>query len=636
MLPLNQAPHNVAVKTFVFIWLAAIALSGCGGGGGGSTAPGSSLAAAPAINGADGDLIISEVASNYFSNDVAWLEVYNPGALPVALGAYTLRSSYLDQGSSISVSAPLSFVLPDVAVPSNGYLVIAAKTYDRLQNNAQMVYVKNGARVPFWGANGFVELVKEGASKDFVRFGTSAVEPLTPAAWSGANVAAMPSGANEHGKSIVRLAAGGIADTNSAADWALVNFATPAGLNDVAAGVTDSDQDGIPDSAKAQGGTYAGMDLYAMGARPGRRDIFVEVDYMQGADPALAPRREAMQKLVDAFAAKNIAVHFDTGPLYSPAFDPALFNLDGGNPVNFAACVELATSAAGAADGCTSFYDYKSANFDLRRNLVFHYALFANSLNLDGSAGPSGVAELSGNDLIVSMGGYGFSTGSNSGLNLLINLQAGTLMHELGHNLGLRHGGNENVNYKPNHYSVMNYMYQFAGLSATPDSAYAAERYYLANGLKGKTLCNLVENSPCTSGFIMSYSSGNGMPLDENNLSEAANIGHGSAAGAYADWDGSNSLTSGAIARNINPLDDNGKSLLKDYDEWANLAVSFSRGRSGNNYGVSMTTNTQASPAARTNPMNQHPRHAIREAPLPAVIHATIRELHGGKHRGHK
>ena len=42
--------------------------------------------------------------------------------------------------------------------------------------------------------------------------------------------------------------------------------------------------------------------------------------------------------------------------------------------------------------------------------------------------------------------------------------QAGTFMHELGHNLGLRHGGVDNVNCKPHHLSVMNYAYQFPNI----------------------------------------------------------------------------------------------------------------------------------------------------------------------------
>ena len=39
-----------------------------------------------------------------------------------------------------------------------------------------------------------------------------------------------------------------------------------------------------------------------------------------------------------------------------------------------------------------------------------------------------------------------------------------TIVHELGHNLLLRHGGFENCNYKPNYNSVMNYQYQFPGV----------------------------------------------------------------------------------------------------------------------------------------------------------------------------
>ena len=40
-------------------------------------------------------------------------------------------------------------------------------------------------------------------------------------------------------------------------------------------------------------------------------------------------------------------------------------------------------------------------------------------------------------------------------------------MHELGHNLGLRHGGVDNTNCKPHHVSVMNYAYQFP--NSVPD-----------------------------------------------------------------------------------------------------------------------------------------------------------------------
>ncbi len=38
--------------------------------------------------------------------------------------------------------------------------------------------------------------------------------------------------------------------------------------------------------------------------------------------------------------------------------------------------------------------------------------------------------------------------------------QAATFMHELGHTLGLGHGGGDSINFKPNYISVMNYIWQ--------------------------------------------------------------------------------------------------------------------------------------------------------------------------------
>ena len=571
--------------------------------------------------------MISEVATNYYSNDVAWLEVYNASNAPALLSRYRLRSSHIELQSGTTSFTPVTFELPAVTVPAGGYLLIAARTSDALQNNAQMVYVKNGSAVPFWNASGSIELVRDDVTADFVRFGTSTAAPLSDGAWNGGNVPALPSGPDEHGKSIVRLASRGMKDNDAAADWVLVNFATPAGMNDVAPGVIDSDLDGIPDSAKVSGGTYAGLDLYAMGARRGRRDIFLEVDYMTGNDAGTIPRREALQKMESAFAAKGIAMHIDAGNLYAPTFDPGAYNLGGGNAVAFSPCIELDTlgAGAGARAGCASFQMYKNGHSDVRRRLVFHYALFANSLNIDGSAGPSGISEMSGNDMIITLGGYEFKTDSEIGRNMLINMQASTLMHEFGHNLGLQHGGHENVNYKPNHYSVMNYMYQFAGMSETPNSVHAAERYYLANGLKGVSYCGLVENSPCSDRFYMSYSDGRGLPIDETRLSEADNIGRGSINGAYADWDNNGKLTGGTFARNVNPKDGYGRTVLKDYDEWSNLAISFARGYSGSSSGMSLSTRT-ARP--RHNPMNHdHPHPHIVEEPIPPLLQQMIRNL---------
>jgi hypothetical protein len=50
-----------------------------------------------------------------------------------------------------------------------------------------------------------------------------------------------------------------------------------------------------------------------------------------------------------------------------------------------------------------------------------------------------------------------------------VKAQAGTFMHELGHNLGIHHGGGTDKNHVPNYLSVMNYSFQFTGLQTSPD-----------------------------------------------------------------------------------------------------------------------------------------------------------------------
>jgi len=58
-------------------------------------------------------------------------------------------------------------------------------------------------------------------------------------------------------------------------------------------------------------------------------------------------------------------------------------------------------------------------------------------------------------------------------IDLCQNFVVGTLMHELGHNLNLRHGGDEDENFKPNYLSVMNYLWQVYGIfvSSQPGNA---------------------------------------------------------------------------------------------------------------------------------------------------------------------
>lgn len=629
---------------------------GCGGGGGdgGASTPPTPPAPSPPVApiavaepvttpaastliGQNGSLVLTEVGSVVYADDIAWVEVYNPNAFPVDLSLYTFKSPSINRtGGAFDASQMASFALPAVAVPSRSFFVIAGKVSDALVNGPQIRYVNAGAMVPHWADSGAIELVKQGVTVDFVRFGSVTTAPITAAHWSGSNVSGIPAQVNDGGKSIVRPASAGMMDTNTAADWTQVNFATPGGVNDIAAGVADSDGDGVPDSAKLAGNTYAGMDLYAMGARPGQRDLFLQVDHMSSTDPAIKPRREALQKLASVFAAKNLApqknivIHVDAGATYAASFDPASFNLGGGQTVAYAACIGLATVTP---TGCTSVAGYKAANFDLRRTYVFHYALFGNSQNANGSCGSAGIAWLPGADFMVTVGGCQLSTDTAASTNVLINTQAAVLMHELGHNLGLAHGGFENNNYKPNYHSIMNYMYSLAGLSANPSGPNAAQRYYYANQMKGVTLCTL-ENSPCGTSFLMTYSDGVGQDLNEASLHELDNIGYGSIGPvAYADWNNNNLSDSARYSRNLHVQDSSyGLATLKDYNDWANLKLAFSRNYTGatlfgnlsvgrpvahNGTGLRATHNAM-------NPLSND--NAIHEDSMPAHHRRAIRE----------
>src|SRR5262249_51177136 len=74
-----------------------------------------------------------------------------------------------------------------------------------------------------------------------------------------------------------------------------------------------------------------------------------------------------------------------------------------------------------------------------------------------------------------------------------VNVQAGTIMHELGHNLGLLHAGTHaNPQCMPNYQSVMNYVYQTRLLT---NSAGTVQSVDYSNGLNANlTEGSLVEN----------------------------------------------------------------------------------------------------------------------------------------------
>lgn len=547
---------------------------------------GSATSAAAAVNVQAStltNLVISEVSTCYYYAASCWFEIYNPTSNSINLSAYSVRSIGFNV-SNTQVTDSQEFNLPNLSIPSDGYLVISGNPENLKQRGSQNIRLRSGNNVPLWGSYGFIELLNGGSTVDFVKFGSSTQAPTTSGKWTGSAVAALPYSADDYGRSIVRpYPKSANTNTYSSADWSLVDWVTPAGRNDVPVGAKDDDKDGIPDSAEVVGGTFAGIDLYSMGARTGKRDIFIELDRMDSTDAGINPIKESLQMVVKAFASKGINVAFDAGNSFSQTFSVDNFNLNqGSNIVPYEKCVTFnQTTCSSNISDKRSLYDWKEENMDLRRRSIFHYLLMANSQENDGSGnGSSGLAEVNGNDLITSLGSAFSGTLNTVQINYITNFQALTIMHELGHNLGLRHGGNEDVNYKPNYWSIMNYVYG-RGLDPDPTSMSAYQRWRNSKGDQTPLTCDLFA-SICgkPSEFIINYSNGTSSPLDENALLESANIGRGSNSGSYADWNLNGTLDSTAISKDLNG--DGIKSILKDYDDWSNINLPFARSYQGN------------------------------------------------------
>jgi hypothetical protein len=94
---------------------------------------------------------------------------------------------------------------------------------------------------------------------------------------------------------------------------------------------------------------------------------------------------------------------------------------------------------------------------------VFHYMVFGHNLPscTNSTNCSTGHAESPGNDAFVTLGSFDNMIGT-------LDQQEGSLMHEMGHDLQLLHGGNTSENCIPNYLSVMSYSRQFSDLVNRP------------------------------------------------------------------------------------------------------------------------------------------------------------------------
>jgi hypothetical protein len=236
----------------------------------------------------------------------------------------------------------------------------------------------------------------------------------------------------------------------------------PARWPDLRPGI-DFDGDGARDVALCVDDGGDGVQPATDCASPTRKEIFVELDFMLGDST------HTQGHLPDPQAILNVQAAFAQAPVDQPTGIRLHVQVDDGIPHRTRTALVPCTAAPGSSDadfdalkatwfGTAAERGNGNPNTRFAKQFAFRYMTFVHSLT---GTGASGCAELPGDDGAVALAGFGPTNSADPYFQRgTTDQQAGTFMHELGHLLGLRHGGGDNLNCKPNYLSVMNYTRQ--------------------------------------------------------------------------------------------------------------------------------------------------------------------------------